>query len=243
MGGIGETGTTGPIGRDGNVYNTTTTMSVSIQPTWGGSVVLPIPPNLSYIPGNSIVVADSYVEIQENRRYFEGIVQFYDLVTGQLTVYKIQNINGDFFLGYTSLYNVNLDALDGPTGATGPTGSTGPTGPTGPTGSTGPTGPTGEKGLSGGITFNVTNNGSGNYIINGANNPRLSFIRGHRYIINVNAPGHPFWIQTVPGAYDSNNIYNDASVTNNGTASGIIIIEVAFNAPPLYYACMFHSQR
>jgi len=132
---------------------------------------------------------------------------------------------------------------DGPTGATGPTGPTGPLGlegPTGPQGDSGIAGPTGPTGLSGGITLSVTNAGSGSYVINGSENPTLSFIRGHRYIINVNATGHPFWIQTVPGAYSSQNIYNDG-ITNNGTQSGTIIFEVPFNAPQLYYACQFHS--
>jgi hypothetical protein len=82
--------------------------------------------------------------------------------------------------------------------------------------------------------------GSGAYTINGSNNPTLSFIRGHRYIINVNAPGHPFWIQTVPGQYSSGNIYS-SGITNGGTDNGTIIFEVPFDAPQLYYACEFHS--
>jgi hypothetical protein len=77
-------------------------------------------------------------------------------------------------------------------------------------------------------------------VINGANNPTLSFIRGHRYVINVNASGHPFWIQTVAGAYSSGNIYS-TGVTNNGAAVGTIIFEVPFNAPQLFYVCQFHS--
>lgn len=111
-----------------------------------------------------------------------------------------------------------------------PQGVTGPQGPTGPTGPTGP---------SGGITLNVTNSGSGAYVINGESNPTLSFIRGHRYVINVNATGHPFWIQTVVGAYSSGNIYN-TGITNNGTQNGTIIFEVPFDAPQLYYVCQFH---
>jgi hypothetical protein len=115
----------------------------------------------------------------------------------------------------------------------------------GPTGATGATstvpGPTGPTGVSGGITLNVTNSGSGAYVINGSNNPTLSFIRGHRYVINVNAVGHPFWIQTVSGAYSAGNVYS-TGVTNGGTDNGTIIFEVPFNAPSLlYYVCQFHS--
>ncbi len=118
------------------------------------------------------------------------------------------------------------------------------TGPTGPAGADGADGAdstaVGPTGPSGGITYSVTNNASGNYVINGASNPTLSFIRGHRYVINVNATGHPFWIQTVSGAYSAGNVYN-TGVTNNGTQSGTIIVEVPFNAPQLYYACQYHS--
>ena len=149
--------------------------------------------------------------------------------------------------------------VPGPTGPTGPAGDTGPSGPqgiqgiqgpsgpTGPVGSSGPTGPSGADstvpgptGLSGGITLSVTNSGSGSYVINGSNNPTLSFIRGHRYIINVNASGHPFWIQTVSGAYSAGNVYN-SGVTNNGAENGTIVFEVPFDAPQLYYACQYHS--
>lgn len=111
--------------------------------------------------------------------------------------------------------------------------------PQGVTGPTGPTGPTGATGLSGGITLSVTNAGNGAYVINGASNPTLYFIRGHRYVINVNAVGHPFWIQTVAGAYSSGNIYS-TGITNNGTQNGTIIFEVPYDAPQLYYVCQFH---
>jgi hypothetical protein len=57
----------------------------------------------------------------------------------------------------------------------------------------------------------------------------------------VNASGHPFWIQTVSGAYSSGNVYS-GGVTNGGAAVGTIIWEVPFDAPDnLYYACQYHS--
>jgi hypothetical protein len=93
---------------------------------------------------------------------------------------------------------------------------------------------------SGGTTFSVTNSGTGAYLINGTSNPTLSFTRGHRYILNINSPGHPFWIQTVSGAYSAGNVYN-TGITNNGTDNGTIIVEVALDAPQLYYACQFHA--
>ena len=98
----------------------------------------------------------------------------------------------------------------------------------------------GIKGSPQGIALSVTNSGSGAYLINGASNPTLSFVRGNIYILNVNASGHPFWIQTVSGAYSSGNVYS-TGVTNNGTQIGTIIFEVPSNAPQLYYVCQNHS--
>ena len=90
-------------------------------------------------------------------------------------------------------------------------------------------------------TFNVTNNGSGNYIINGVSNSTLSVTEGQTYTFNISAVGHPFWIQTSPGAYSSGNVYSDG-VTNNGTANGTITFIVPYNAPSrLYYVCQYHS--
>jgi uncharacterized protein YjbI with pentapeptide repeats/uncharacterized glyoxalase superfamily protein PhnB len=93
-----------------------------------------------------------------------------------------------------------------------------------------------------GILFSVSNSGSGAYVINSSSNPTLTVIRGMRYILSVNASGHPFWIQTVSGAYSSGNIYSNSSIVNNGEDVGTIVWEVALDTPnTLYYACQFHS--
>jgi len=90
-------------------------------------------------------------------------------------------------------------------------------------------------------TFNVTNNGSGNYIINGVSNSTLSVTEGQTYTFNISAVGHPFWIQTTSGAYSSGNVYS-SGVTGNGTANGTITFIVPYNAPStLYYVCQYHS--
>ena len=86
----------------------------------------------------------------------------------------------------------------------------------------------------------VTNSGTDAYVINSASNPTLSFVRGRRYIININAQGHPFWIQTVPGARSIDAVYN-TGITGNGTAVGTITIDVPYDAPQLYYVCENHS--
>ena len=90
-------------------------------------------------------------------------------------------------------------------------------------------------------TINITNSGSGAYLIDNVSNGDISLIRGNTYNLVINATGHPFWIQTVPGGYSSNNIYS-SGITNNGTESGTITFVVPNDAPnTLYYACRFHS--
>jgi hypothetical protein len=90
------------------------------------------------------------------------------------------------------------------------------------------------------IDYYVVNSGSGAYLVNGVSNGTIYFEKGKKYRIHVNASGHPFWIQTVSGAYSSSNIYS-TGITNNGTQDGHIIVELASNAPQLYYACQYHS--
>ncbi len=90
-------------------------------------------------------------------------------------------------------------------------------------------------------SITVTNSGSGAYVINSVSNPDISLVRGNTYNLVINASGHPFWIQTVAGAYSSGNIYS-SGVTNNGAENGTIVFVVPNNAPnTLYYACQYHS--
>jgi hypothetical protein len=90
------------------------------------------------------------------------------------------------------------------------------------------------------LDYYITNAGMGSYMVNGVSNGTLYFEKGKKYRIHVNANGHPFWIQTVSGGYSSANVYN-AGIANNGTQNGHIIIELAQDAPQLYYACQYHS--
>ena len=102
-------------------------------------------------------------------------------------------------------------------------------------------GPTGVTGVSIVDNFQVTNSGASAYTIDGASNPTLTLVRGQTYFFTVNASGHPFWIQTVSGAYSSGNIYS-TGLTNNGAAVGGITFTVAAGAPnTLYYVCQYHS--
>jgi hypothetical protein len=73
----------------------------------------------------------------------------------------------------------------------------------------------------------------------GDENPTLNIIRGYKYIFNINAPGHPFWIQTDEG-YDPDYEYR-SGITGNGTESGQLIWEVSLDAPDsLFYQCQYH---
>jgi hypothetical protein len=90
-------------------------------------------------------------------------------------------------------------------------------------------------------TYTVTNSGASAYTINSSSNPTLTLQRGGTYTFNVSASGHPFWIQTVSGAYSSGNLYN-TGVTSNGTQIGTITFTVPNDAPAtLYYVCQLHS--
>lgn len=91
------------------------------------------------------------------------------------------------------------------------------------------------------VDYYITNAGMGGYTVNGVNNGLISFDRGKKYRIHINASGHPFWIQTVSGAYSSGNVYS-TGITNGGEDVGYITVELPQDAPDnLYYACQYHS--
>lgn len=150
---------------------------------------------------------------------------------------------------------------DGPTGPAGPTNSlsigtvgsgtaaatitgtapsqtlnlTLPVGPQGPQGLIGP------KGDTGSINYTVATQGSDGYLINGSLNPTIRVIRGMAYNFNLNATGHPFYLQTSGGGYSAQTVYTDG-VTGNGTEVGTLEWLVPFDAPnTLYYQCKFHA--
>jgi hypothetical protein len=90
------------------------------------------------------------------------------------------------------------------------------------------------------VDYYITNSGTGSYLVNGVSNGIINFQKGKKYRIVVNAVGHPFWIQTVPGAYSLANVYS-TGITNGGTANGRILVELPQSAPNnLYYVCEYH---
>lgn len=90
------------------------------------------------------------------------------------------------------------------------------------------------------LRYSVTNDSSGNYIIDGASNPTLYLLRGFTYQFDVSASGHPFWIKTAPDTGTASAYSN--GVSNNGSSQAIISFSVPYNAPAtLYYICQFHD--
>lgn len=90
------------------------------------------------------------------------------------------------------------------------------------------------------FVINVVSPNGGMYIVDGKNNPVLSFMRGNRYTINVNAKTHPFYFQTSSLTYDTDLIYT-SGVTGSGTDVGTIIFQVPEDAPDsLTYVCSNH---
>jgi len=98
--------------------------------------------------------------------------------------------------------------------------------------------------------FTVTNDGSSAYKFYGVgtgadasqanSNPTLYLSRGEKYIFNVNASGHPFYINTTNTTGTGNAFAN--GVINNGTQVGNVEFTVPMNAPDtLHYNCSIHS--
>jgi len=77
------------------------------------------------------------------------------------------------------------------------------------------------------------------YAVDGVNDATVWVVRGNTYTFNLNAAGHPFWINSVAGR-GTGNQYN-VGITNNGTDTGVVTWVVANDTPStLYYNCQFH---
>jgi hypothetical protein len=88
-------------------------------------------------------------------------------------------------------------------------------------------------------TLAVVNSGMTAYLIDQVANPDLPLCRGATYVFAVNAPGHPFYINSVRGTGTAN-AYNDG-VTGNGATNGNVTFVVPATAPEtLYYNCAIH---
>ena len=88
-------------------------------------------------------------------------------------------------------------------------------------------------------TIDVTASSAMDYTFAGSftgADPAVSINLGDTLVFNVNAPSHPFWINTVQGTGSANGV----AVANNGTNSGTITW-VPSTAGTYYYNCELHS--
>jgi len=116
LAGTGPTGTEGATGYPGDRYSSTAYDYHYIPTSHATSITIDAKPNLSYSPGQSLVIArDAY-------NLYSAIVTDYDIVTGQLDVDSISNT------GTGPYYNWYINLLGG-YWAPGPTGPPGPAGP------------------------------------------------------------------------------------------------------------------
>jgi plastocyanin len=97
--------------------------------------------------------------------------------------------------------------------------------------------------------WNIVNNGTATYGFTrvsptgtaSGNNISITAEVGDILTFNVNAVGHPFWIQTSSGAYDALTVVT-SDITNNGTFSGTLVWDTKNVAPgTYYYVCQNHQ--
>ena len=94
-------------------------------------------------------------------------------------------------------------------------------------------------------SISVTASSNSNYTLSGndfngtvsGDDPNLTFIVGDQITFNVNASGHPFYLKTVAGSGDGNQI---SGVTNQGTTNGSVVWTPS-EAGTYYYQCSAHS--
>ena len=210
----------------------------------------------------------------------KAMVYSYDEDIDLLGHQGLNHNNGDGDVNFGDTYIEIIDMLggrQGPTGSIGYQGITGPQG-SGEKGHKGEAGSKGEKGEAGskgergeGITgatgpqgvistqktYDITVSSSGGsgdkYHIDTVQQDTIYLFRGFKYVFSLDSSvsGHPFAIQTDPGAsYDSGMVYSDGitaspgpyNVGNNFPESGTITFIVPNNAPNnLYYRCKHHS--
>ena len=88
-------------------------------------------------------------------------------------------------------------------------------------------------------TFSVVAPNSKVYEVNGKANADLNLVRGEKYVFEVDATGHPFYIKTDKTGGEGDQ-YTDG-VTNNGVEKGTLEFEVPADAPDtIYYICAYH---
>jgi hypothetical protein len=105
----GIQGPTGHTGPSGNIFQSTTPSNwTSSRVELDGVETITFEPGLSYINGNSVVVASS----TDPSHYFQGRVLAYDSETGTMEIYITKVVGDENFP--SDIYEINLNPLDGP---------------------------------------------------------------------------------------------------------------------------------
>ena len=119
----GIVGTTGPQGIAGDRFSTKSLNLIDISP-YTTLLQFQVEKGLSYIPGNSVIVVNSDISVNDPLNSFEGIIYGYNKESGNIIINNIVNIHGVFTGSH--YYLVNLDGVDGPQGDVGQIGPEGP---------------------------------------------------------------------------------------------------------------------
>ena len=88
----------------------------------------------------------------------------------------------------------------------------------------------------------TTSHSQGLVELSSSDDPTIYLARGQTYQFDMSASGHPFYIQTSSGAYNSSNVYSTGVTVTGDRETGLIDFQVPFSAPnTLYYVCENHS--
>ena len=100
-------------------------------------------------------------------------------------------------------------------------------------------------------SYNIGNDSNGAWLVELGNNPTITCRQGDSLYFDVNASGHPFYVQDTVGAYDANRVINDTNFntasyrdmpTNQGIESGQFSWELdVWPQGDYYYICQLHS--
>ena len=99
--------------------------------------------------------------------------------------------------------------------------------------------------------YNIGSPSTGAFTQSLGNNPTITVRQGDRLYFNVNASGHPFYVQDTVGAYNSTRVLNDTNYnsltyrdfpTNQGIEVGQFEWEIDdWKQGDYYYVCQLHS--
>jgi hypothetical protein len=152
-GAAGSSGESGTSGVSDKYLGTVITPVDYSTSTVGAPLIVITTPNLSYSPGETVVIA------YDGSNYVNGTVLTYNTGTGQLAVTILNVVWGTS--GNLTPSQSNLQGLSGASGSSGSSGTAGSSGATGSSGSSGNTGSSGSSGNTGSSGSSGANGTSG----------------------------------------------------------------------------------